>query len=258
MSEAAHTVKQSERTPAPSEYHVEERRKITPLLIRSYKAHTLFSVTIPGHEGQFTTALLGIYDEHGFIVLDELTPRLGHEKLLQTGRMHLSGRLAGVDLRFSTALIDTKSKGGAAYYKAKMPEKVCYLQRRQDFRVPTSGARILFHALRGEGRHQIVKGYVHDLSRNGLGVILDDPVILEQGEILPSCSLSMERQAADGDLGEGNISFSLQVCFSASNGQRGITRLGGRFDAIDANSKRLVSRLLNQLEREQARRLHGT
>ena len=243
---------------APSSFHISDLRQIAALLIQAYKAHILFSVSIPGHQGQFTTALLGIYDEHGFIVLDELTPRVGHKLLLQNRRMHLSGRLAGVDIRLTTELIDAKSKAGVAYYKARMPEDLYYQQRREDFRVPTSGAQIIFHALRGEGGHQIVKGHVHDLSRKGLGVILDDPITLEKGEILPSCSLSMEGETAVEGWGGGNVSFSLEVCFSASNDQRGITRMGGRFDNINSDGLRKVSQLLNQLERAQARRLHGT
>ena len=172
--------------------------------------------------------------------------------------MQLSGRLAGVDIRFSTQLIDAKAKGGVAFYKAEMPQDVFFLQRREDFRVPTSGARITFHALRGEGGHQIIKGHVNDLSRRGIGVILDDPITLQRGEILPSCSLSIDREAGEEDWGEGDVSFSLEVCFSANNDQRGITRMGGRFDTIDPESMRKVSQLLNQLERAQARRLHGT
>jgi len=244
--------------PAPSGFHIYESRQISPLLIQCYKAHILFNVTIPKQQGHFSTALLGIYDEHGFIVLDELTPRIGHKLLLENRRMHLSGRLAGVDLRFTTELLDAKSKGGVAFYKARMPQDLFYQQRRDDFRVPTSGAQIAFHALRGEGGHQIVKGHVHDLSRKGIGVILDDPITLQQGEILPSCSLSMDREFGEEGWGEGNVSFSLEVCFISNNDQRGITRIGGRFETINADSLRKVSRLLNQLERAQARRLHGT
>lgn len=261
MFKAINKVLQSEKPAArsaPSGFHIYDPRKITPLLIQSYKAHILFNVTIPGQHGQFSTALLGIYDEHGFIVLDELTPRVGHKLLLKNRRMQLAGRLAGVDIRFSTELIDAKSKGGVAYYKAEMPQDIFYLQRREDFRVPTSGAQIAFHALRGEGGHQIVKGHVHDLSRKGVGVILDDPISLEKGEILPSCSLSIDREVGEEDWGDGNIAFSLEVCFSSSNDQRGITRIGGRFETIDPDSLRKVSQLLNQLERAQARRLHGT
>ncbi len=261
MFKTINKVLQSEKPaarPAASGFHLYDPRKITPLLIQSYKAHILFNVTIPGQHGQFSTALLGIYDEHGFIVLDELTPRVGHKLLLKHRQMQLSGRLAGVDLRFSTQLIDAKSKGGVAFYKAEMPQDVFYLQRREEFRVPTSGARIKFHALRGKGSHQILKGHVNDLSRRGIGVILDDPITLQRGEILPSCSLSIDREAGEEDWGEGDVSFSLEVCFSVSNDQRGITRMGGRFETIDPESMRKVSQLLNQLERAQARRLHGT
>ena len=96
---------------------------------------------------------------------------------------------------------------------------------------------------------QIVKGYVNDLSRDGAGIILAEEIHLYQGEILPSCIISVP--------GEGEIAFSLEVCFCSRNPRQQVTRIGGRFKNIDSASLQKIRRSLNKIERAQTRRLRG-
>ncbi len=236
--------------PADTDQYLEERKQIVGLLIQAYKAHVLLNVSFPAKKSHFSTALLGIYDEHGFLVLDELTPKSGHDLLLKLKRMHLTGRLQGVDLAFSSNLIETREKGGVAFYKVELPERIRYLQRRQDFRVNSRSTRISFHALRGKGTKQMIRGYVHDLSRKGVGVILEDDVDLQQGEVLSNCIISIP--------GEGEALFSLEVRFNSSGNRRQLTRVGGCFKEIDSRSLQKIHNTLNEMERVQARRLHAS
>ena len=237
-------------TPPDTDQYLFARKQIVALLIQAYKAHVLLNVSFPHKKTHFSTALLGIYDEHGFIVLDELTPKLGHDLLLKQKRMQLTGRLQGVDLSFSSKLIEAREKGGVAFYKAELPKRIRYLQRRECFRVTSSGIRIAFHALRGKGTNQMMRGYLHDLSQKGVGVILEDDVDLLQGEILPNCIINIP--------GVGEALFSLEVRFIESGNRRQLTRLGGCFKDIDPQSLRKIRDTLNKMERVQARRLHGT
>lgn len=235
--------------PSPAQPHsVQERGPVTALLVQVYKAHVLFNVCFPPEEMRFTSALLGIYDEHGFIVLDEITPKAGHKRLLEKKQVHVAGRLDGVDFHFGTRLIDVREKGGSAFYKMELPKHIIYQQRRQDFRITTLGCNITFHSLRGNSSRQILKGYVHDVSRNGLGVLLDDDVALEPGEILPSCVITLP---------QGEIVCSLEVLFCSNNRPRGLSRVGCRFKQIDNDARRKIQLLINELERDKARRLHG-
>ncbi len=233
-----------------ADQHLTHSEQITHLLIQARKAHVLLNATIGQHPNHFTTALLGIYDEHDFIVLDELTPEIGHKLLQKEREIKLSGRLHGVELRFSTQLLECRKKSGIAYYKAKMPREVYYQQRRQAFRIPARGACISFHGLRGKGTHQILKGYVNDMSRKGIGLVLDDSVNLYQGEILPSCIIAIP--------GIGEIAFSLEVRFSIMTNNNQLVRCGGLFHDIDHASLGKIRNCINQLDRAQARRVRGT
>lgn len=231
-------------------HHVSDREQIIALLMRASTHHVLFNVRLPEQQDTFSTALLGIYDEHDFIVLDELTPEQGHRLLVNGSKMRLSGRLEGVELNFSTSLLDAREKNGAAYYKCSVPATVLYHQQRNSYRILSRGAGIKFHGLRGKGMRQILKGYVNDLSRDGAGIILAEEIRLYKGEILPSCIISVP--------GEGEIVFSLEVCFCTSNPQLQVTRIGGKFLNIDSASLQKIRRCLNKMERAQSRRIRGT
>ena len=235
--------------PHSTKHRIEEREKIIALLMRASTHHVLFSVRLPEHEETFSTALLGIYDEHEFIILDELTPEQGHRRLKNGDVMQLSGRLEGVDLSFATSLLDIRENNGIAYYKTRLPATLEHRQQRNAYRIPARGAGIAFHGLRGKGIQQIVKGYVNDLSRDGAGIILTEGVELYKGEILPTCIISVP--------GEGEIGFSLEVCFCSKNRHPPVTRIGGRFKNIDAATLKKIRRCLNKMERAQRRRVRG-
>ncbi len=230
-------------------HHVKDREQVVSLLIQIHQAHVLLNVTVGDHKAQYSSALLGIYEEHGFIVLDELTPEEGHHRLLEQHDLKVAGRLEGVEFRFATRLQEAREKSSIAFYKVDLPEEIYYRQRRKDFRIPSRGLATRFHGLRGKGQRQILKGYVNDLSRKGIGLILEDDVSLSQGEVLPSCIIKIP--------GEKEIAFSLEVRFSRYNQQQQVTRVGGRFRDIDRESLRRICSTINKLERAQARRLHG-
>lgn len=241
------TPEQKRRTRS-SGHTVTDPYQINYLLVQAYRGHTLLNASFAGQTEQFSTALLGIYQEHGFLVLDELTPKQGHRLFLKQQEIDLFGRIEGVELRFKTELIEAKEKNGVAFYKAKMPEKLFHLQRRLDHRVKAGGARIPFQAYQSEGA-RLLRGYVSDLSRKGIGFVLEDEVALSPGDTLEGCKIALPD--------EGDALFSLEVCFSSQNSQRKVTRAGGRFLELDPKSLQKIRKAINLMERNRAKRIHG-
>jgi c-di-GMP-binding flagellar brake protein YcgR len=243
------------RSPEPSKskpdtgFQIRTREKMIPLLIQAHRTRLLFDVSIPTSETHYTTALLGVYDSHGFLVLDELTPSAGHKKLLKQRRMTLTGKLDGVPLRFNTRLIETRQQKGMAFYKVEMPESVFHMQRRQEFRITATEARIPFHAQREDDSQEQLQGYVFDLSRNGMGLNLEGEVKLERDDILQNCVIMPS--------GNGKIPFALKVCHATYHKKRKLTRIGGCFEEIDTSSQRRIAKIITQFEREYAKRLSG-
>lgn len=205
--------------------------------------------TRPSHP--CNTAILEVSESEGYLLLDELTPRRGHQQLLEQGRLHLLGHLNGVELSFATELIETDEKEGIAIYKTTLPEKLFYLQRRMDHRVATSGQRIPFRARRGRELEVLIEGYLLDLSQSGIGVILNEDQFLRKGETLANCSIRLpgeEDQPAD---------FAMEIRFYSQGQQSRRGRLGGRFKGLDRETQRRIRQFLNKLERAQIRRQRG-
>jgi c-di-GMP-binding flagellar brake protein YcgR len=243
------------QSPEPSKpkpdtgFQIRTREKMIPLLVQAHRTRLLFDVSIPTSETHYTTALLGVYDSHGFLVLDELTPSAGHKKLLKQRRMTLTGKLDGVPLRFNTRLIEVRQQKGMAFYKVEMPESVFHMQRRQAFRITATEARIPFHAQREDDSQEQLKGYVFDLSRGGMGLNLEGEVKLQRDDIIQNCVIMPS--------GNGKIPFALKVCHATYHKKRKLTRIGGYFEEIDTSSRRRIAKIITHFEREYAKRLSG-
>jgi c-di-GMP-binding flagellar brake protein YcgR len=235
---------------ANDSFQISNPKQINLLLSHAHETHALFLAYFAGHSEQFTTALLGVYPKHGFLVLDELSPKQGHELLLDRKECKVTGKLDGVDLRFTTQLIEAKSKSGIAFYKAAIPKTVFYRQRREDFRVSTGAKNIPFHGYRGQGYQQVLRGSVIDISRNGMGIVLDDTVNMYPGDMIPACTVTLPNKE--------KVLFSLEARSVHPNRNRGTCRIGGRFAEIDKPSRRKIVRLLKKLERQQCKRLRGS
>ncbi len=231
-------------------FQVSNPKHLNLLLTNAYETHALFLAYFKDHPEQYTTALLGVYPEHGFIVLDEFSPKEGHELLLEKNECKVTGKLDGVDLRFSVKLIEARTKSGIAFYKIETPKTVFYRQRREDFRVSTGAENIPFLGYRGKDYQQTLRGSVVDISAEGMGILLDDAVNIYPGDLLPACTVTLPNKE--------KILFSLEARCVQTNRERGTSRIGGRFAEIDHPSHRKVVRLLKKLEREQCKRLRRT
>ncbi|MCG8427493.1 MAG: flagellar brake protein [Chromatiales bacterium] len=231
-------------------HDIVEKNQITALLVQTFKAHTLLNASFSDSTELYNTTLLGIYDEYDFIVLDEINPKKGHRLLLEQKEILLNGRVDGVEMRFRCKLLEPREKNGISYYKMEMPQKIYFLQRRKDYRVSARGANIQFRAQGGQQNPRLINGYLNDLSRSGAGITVNELVDLNKGDIIPTCKITLP----DG----GEAIFSLQVCFCWRDTSRGITRIGGRFEQIDRISSQKIRKLINEMQRAIAKRLHGT
>ncbi|OQX48849.1 MAG: hypothetical protein B0D87_03525, partial [Candidatus Sedimenticola endophacoides] len=241
----------SEPTADEGGHFVTLRPRISALLDQAAKSHTLMSASLKGLDHPCNTAILEVSESEGYLLLDELTPRRGHQQLLEQGRLHLLGRLNGVELSFATELIETDEKEGIAIYKTTLPEKLFYLQRRMDHRVATSGQRIPFRARRGRELEVLIEGYLLDLSQSGIGVILNEDQFLRKGETLANCSIRLPGEE------EQPANFAMEIRFYSQGQQSRRGRLGGRFKGLDRETLRRIRQFLNKLERTQIRRQRG-
>jgi c-di-GMP-binding flagellar brake protein YcgR len=231
-------------------FTVNRKESIARLLQLAERRQVVLDVQWPGESERYGTAILGVYAEHGFFVLDELNPDEGHAKLLERRELHASGRLEGVPLKLAARLIEARNKNGVAFYKMELPPELLYVQRRRSNRFAQTGSPLPFHArVKEQQEVKVVRGMVHDLSAEGVGVVFDGQVRLRCGDVLNLCQIQHPR--------EGAIAFDLEIRHAAYLPDRQVTRTGGRMLNMEKTSLRRLRTLIHAMERELAKRKLG-
>jgi c-di-GMP-binding flagellar brake protein YcgR len=173
--------------------------------------------------------------------MDEITPRKGHEKLLQHKALKAYALLKGVKVHFSVELRKTDSKDGIHYYVFSYPDFVYYAQQRTHYRVHVPGAK------QKAVRLSKANGRLVDLSLGGVGALFPNDSEIQEGEILSN----VEIQLPDGSI----LYCDLEICHVVPLEAQKQSRVGARFVNVPRDQQRRLQRCITSLEREELRTL---
>lgn len=217
---------------------------ISSLLRRIADQRALLRVTVPGFRSNYNSAILRMDPEQDLLILDELNPRKGHERLLEIRRLNASATVQGVETRFSGTLEEVGESSGIAFYRLPFPQEVLYVQRRTSFRVKVSmTAPVAAVFERGDGN--ALRGRILDLSEGGMGVEFSQSVSLQPGEIVP-CQMRLPNGR--------QVGCKLEVRHCSASDDQARVRVGGRFVELHPQRRKVLSRLVADLQRELIRR----
>ncbi len=224
---------------------VTHRPQIIGLLRRLKDSHNLLSVRVEGSERYFTSMLLEVDSQEGYILLDQISDRKGHELAVEHGRLRAFCQCHGVDLNFEARIRAVRDEQGLIVYRAPLPEWVNYLQRRADFRVRVAMNSGLVTRMELEDG-QSLEARLHDLSMGGAGLVLETRLDFRTGFLIPRLVIRREKEK------ETLLDTPCEVRFQLDrdNGQK---RIGLRFVDPDPEQKRKLRKLVTQLEREMLR-----
>ncbi len=221
---------------------------ILGFLKRIQHQRAILTVTLPGSDKNYNSAILEINEEQAYLVIDELSPESGHPLLLDIKELRVRTRVEGARISFSTTLIDAGRESGIAYYNLALPTEIDYLQQRASYRVKTKVAQpipvTLIHA---EG--QTIKGELQDLSLGGLSIRIAHkqlPVTLKTTDTLPCCF-----RLAQGE----EITCTLEIRSIRSKDNNIPVRIGCRFINLPAPQQKMIQRYVIALEREQIKKM---
>lgn len=237
---------------APADGYVGQIERLTnaghiaSLLKRVHDAHAMLSVTIPGSDELYNSAVLQVDPAESFVLLDELRPLDGHELLAPGTKLHAHTRVRGIDVSFAGTVVEIGQDDDGAFYRLALPAVVNYRQRRASFRAHVH-AGLAVPIILNLPDQQRLEGSLWDISAGGIGARLRPPVIhFEEGLLLPNCEIVLPP-------GE-HVRFGLEVRFAAPDDKSQQLRLGGRFVDIDRSQQRLVEHFVTSLEREYLRK----
>ena len=96
----------------PALERVTYRPRILSLLQQVFESRTIVTVHLKDDSNRYTSALLGINEDINSLLLDELNPKQGHERLIKTKQLNISARLAGVNIYFKSDLQTVEQENG--------------------------------------------------------------------------------------------------------------------------------------------------
>lgn len=220
--------------------------KIAKLLGEIESSSPLCAVQVEGANEEFGSSILGVKQDKGVIILDELMPKHGNDLLLLSRNLKLSTFHKGIHLSFNLADIEVGHSRGINYYKARFPTRVFYPQRRRSPRLEISSIDLPFSGVVARTGISL-GGYLFDLSRGGAGINVPvNRARVQRGDMIKNCQVTFEDYVMDFDF---SVRFVKQVSPSSAKVQ-----IGGLFENLSAKSQSKLSYFITSLERVEIRK----
>ena len=226
---------------------VEDPVKIQKLLERLQAAHTLVSVKLPAFPGMFSSMILEIHPDRGWVSIDELNPQEGHRKLMESGRLTLIAESEGVDIRFDGEVIETGSQAGIYFYRLRFPPTIKYFQRRSSYRVKVLRTSAIPVTLVAKDT-AVAKGELYNISSGGMAIKFQNPLSpsFVRGDMVPECELALPEG--------GKLVCVLEIRHIMSSRSEGPFIVGTRFVNLNTTQQRQINRFIATVERELRRK----
>jgi len=235
-----------EITPFENPNFITDPVKIAALLSEIEVSSPLCSVQIEGSQNEYNSSILGIKLDKNLIVFDELIPKDGNFEIQKAPSVKMSTFHKGVHLSFTLTGVETGYSKGITYYRAAIPDRIYYPQRRRAPRIEISSIDIGFSGV-SERTGISVTGYLFDLSRGGAGI--DVPVNrarVQRGDRIKNCQLVLDEYTMDFDF---SVRFTKAVPISPNRVQ-----IGGFFENLSSKSEAKLSYFVASLERVEIRK----
>ncbi|QPK61914.1 flagellar brake protein [Methylomonas sp. LL1] len=239
------TEDQVDLSPFENPNFITDPEKIVNLLTEIEAVSPLCTIQI-NDVADYNSSILGIKADKNLIILDELIPKEGNAELQKTKSLKLSTFHKGIHLSFNLSEIEMGYSRGITYYKAALPDRIFYPQRRRSPRIEISSIDIAFSGV-SERTGISVTGYLFDLSRGGAGIDLPvNRARIQRGDKIKNCKISFDDYQMDFDL---SVRFVKPASINSSKVQ-----MGGFFENLSSKSQSKLSYFITSLERVEIRK----
>lgn len=220
--------------------------KIVKLLSEIEVSSPLCTIQIEGSDEDYSSSILGIKVDKNSIILDELIPKEGNAILQRRRALKLLTFHKGIHLSFNLNDLEIGHSRGISYYKASIPERIYYPQRRRSPRIEISAIDIPFNGVAQRTGLSVV-GYLFDLSRDGAGIDMPaNRARVQRGDKIKGCQISFEDYVMEFDF---IVRFVKPVSVGSSKVQ-----IGGFFENLSSKSQAKLSYFITSLERVEIRK----
>lgn len=241
-------IKDSPSVPDDNFMLLRDKSEIFSLLKKITSRHALLNVSIAGNENIYGSALLETNKEENYLVMDELHPIDGNEKIELNKRITIQTQYQGAMVRFKDIVTDINKNSDGAYYKIPIPDSIDFKQRRNTHRVFVGVNETIPVNLITEN-NVIVNAELRDISLGGVSLRINEPahVNLTEGETIPSCFISASESK--------KIRSSIVLLHVDQPRKKGALRIGAAFTGMNNMDRRLLEQLIAELERKMIKKI---
>lgn len=212
------------------------------------RRHSFIEVKFPRIEQSFQSMFLELHADDGFVVIDELYPADGREKLLEGDEAEITAQVPGIKVAFFSKLLLREVAEGLPVYRMELPEEIGSTIRRRAFRVYVEREANLSVDL-GKIADQTFDAHIVNLSPDGIKLSLRGNVSkqLEKNRLLENCVIRLPNGIdIDGTIELRNI-YTIRTPTLH-------TLAGGMLNVAIPSQRTKLSQYLAAVQRKQRRR----
>jgi len=205
-------------------------------------AATQVTVAMPDGS-EFPSKILAVSNQD--LTLDQFSSREAHQKIQPNIEITIKAKQQAVPFTFKSTV--TSKKGNKlGSYKASLPVKIYYPQKRAFFRVPLEHFNSLTFRAALEFSENTLTGHILDISSGGLSLSMRTNVYLTKGSTLTPVSLSIA--------GNETIICDLLITSIRKPSHDAYTRVGCQFLNLNTETKQAISKFIITYERKRAKK----
>lgn len=216
------------------------------LLRRAFESRCLLTVQVGPERIPYTSAILEVVHDERYLVLDELTPISGHERIQTDPRIEVRALVDGRELRFASRVTQISEQDGLPYYKVAFPSEIAYAQRRRQLRVPVPMNQGFETIVAFDDRREW-RGELRDLSVGGLCARIRSGDIDPNGDrhARALCRITLAEHRA--------IVSDIEILHIDAPARHRVPRIGARFVDPAPALRRRIERFCAELDRLRVR-----
>ncbi len=221
--------------------------QIARILEQLYEKRCLLGVSVDGTEDYYSSAVIEVVRNQGYLVIDELTPRAVNRFIQPQRRLSVRARMNNVTIRFETEVSAVGEEAGLPYYQLRFPAVLDYIQRREHYRagVPME-KQIPVQLAMPSGT--LYAAELRDISMGGLSARLRGatPAEFATGSDIQHLVITLPSGA--------RIHGSGVICYADVVQASRVARCGVRFRHVDRSDQHALEQFIAQLDREMKRK----
>jgi len=225
---------------------ISDHARIVSIIGRLYQGRKALTITLPDSNIRSKSMILELDPETRRFILNKLQPDSAHEKFINLKKFYAFGQINGVEIRFSSSLINAFTEGNDIYYHITIPDKIDYHQRRAFHRVSLGHLDTIPVTLILEDSTSL-EGQMDDISAGGMSILFskDLPVSLQYGSQIKQCSF----QIPDGD----HVKCELQIRFINHSHNTSLPKIGAQFINMEKPLQKIIQRFVTAMDRKLAK-----